>query len=95
MGYMMMQQADMMKGIADAMSASLAAANTDQNQNNINQYCIEQVYTNGTPVASCNPPASVTGVHDFESADAQGRIHNERIIREDGHVENDPGGPTP
>lgn len=60
MSIMMSQMADMMKGMADSMSQSLAARTGDVKQDEINQYCIQKAYDEGTDPKNCNPPESVT-----------------------------------
>ena len=60
MSIMMSQMAEMMKGMADSMSQGLAARTGDVKQDEINKYCIDKAYNEGTDPKDCNPPDSVT-----------------------------------
>ena len=60
MSIMMSNMAEMMKGMADSMSQGLAARTGDVKQDEINQYCIDRAYNEGTDPKNCNPPDSVT-----------------------------------
>jgi hypothetical protein len=60
MSIMMSQMAAMMKDMADSMSQGLAARTSDVKQDEINKYCIDKAYNEGTDPKNCNPPDSVT-----------------------------------
>ncbi|MDP3542195.1 MAG: hypothetical protein Q8T11_06945, partial [Elusimicrobiota bacterium] len=60
MSVMMSQMAEMMKGMADSMSQGLAARTGDTKQDEINKYCIDKAYNEGTDPKNCNPPDTVT-----------------------------------
>ncbi|MCM2303988.1 MAG: hypothetical protein NDJ72_04750, partial [Elusimicrobia bacterium] len=60
MSIMMSNMADMMKSMADSMSQGLAARTGDVKQDEINKYCIDKAYNEGTDPKNCNPPDSVT-----------------------------------
>lgn len=60
MSIMMSNMAEMMKGMADSMSQGLAQRTGDVKQDEINKYCIDKAYNEGTDPKNCNPPDSVT-----------------------------------
>lgn len=60
MSIMMSNMAAMMKDMADSMSQGLAARTGDIKQDEINKYCVDKAYNEGTDPKNCNPPDSVT-----------------------------------
>ncbi|MDD5302788.1 MAG: hypothetical protein PHS14_06720 [Elusimicrobia bacterium] len=88
------KQADMMKAQAESMSQALAARTSDTKQNQINQYCIDQAYQNGTDPKNCNPPDTVTeNTQVLRNDDAAVQRHRS-MVNETGRVEGVNGKPT-
>ena len=80
MSIMMSQMAEMMKGMADSMSQGLAARTSDVKQDQINKYCIDKAYKEGTDPKNCNPPESVTEREKRERDSERGVAeHKERV----------------
>ena len=90
----MKKQAEMMKGMSEQMSQSLAARTSDAKQNEINQYCIDQAYTNGTDPKDCNPPDSVTENQQTIENDNSAVERHRSMVEETGRVEGMNGKPT-
>lgn len=83
MSIVMGQMADMMQNMAQSMSEALAARNGDQNQNNINKYCIRQAYERGTKPANCTPPDDVSHGSTYDDVhDGSVRDHRTRVDRD-------------
>ncbi len=75
---MMKEMAAMMESMASGMSESLAARTGDENQNRINQYCIDKAYNEGVDPKDCNPPDDVTHASQFNSVQQNGNtLHTE------------------
>ncbi len=98
MSMMMSNMAEMMKGMADSMSEGLAARTSDVKQDEINKFCIDKAYNEGTDPAKCNPPdggplTDANNHSDDADVSEQNKEHADRI-RENSRVEGG-GGPTP
>lgn len=94
MGFMMMQMADMMKGMADSMSQGLAQSTGDVKQDQINKYCIDKAYSEGTDPKNCNPPDSVTENSTVNSNDSKAVQEHKNMVKENSRVEGLNGAPT-
>jgi hypothetical protein len=94
MSMMMSNMADMMKGMADSMSEGLAARTTDTKQDQINKYCIDKAYKDGTDPKNCNPPDTVTENRQTEEADRRSVQEHKNMVRETTRVEGMNGQPT-
>jgi uncharacterized membrane protein YuzA (DUF378 family) len=94
MSIMMSSMADMMKGMADSMSEGLAARTTDTKQNEINKYCIQKAYSEGSDPKNCNPPDSVTENQKINKNDAEAVQEHKDMVKETGRVEGLNGSPT-
>lgn len=89
MSMMMSNMAEMMKGMADTMSQSLAARTNDVKQDQINQYCIDKAYNEGTDPANCNPPDSVTENTQVLHNDSEAVQEHKDMVNENGQVQVD------
>jgi hypothetical protein len=93
MSIMMGQMADMMKGMADSMSQGLAASTGDVKQDQINKYCIDKAYREGTDPKNCNPPDSVTDNVQTTKDDAAAVKEHKDMVKETSQVDLN-GSPT-
>lgn len=90
----MKSQAEMMKGMSEQMSQSLAARTSDVKQNEINKYCIDKAYADGTDPKNCNPPDSVTENQQTVENDNSAVQRHQSMVEETGRVEGMNGKPT-
>ncbi len=95
MSIMMSQMAAQMKAMADQMSEGLAARTTDTRQDQINKYCIDKAYNEGTDPKNCNPPEPVTTNQQTTAADDKAVQEHKDMVKETGQVEVSNGQPTP
>ncbi|MBI2385003.1 MAG: hypothetical protein HYV14_03205 [Elusimicrobia bacterium] len=94
MSNMMKKQAEMMKNMAESASQMLAARTSDVKQNEINQYCIDKAYADGTNPKDCNPPDSVTENRQTIENDNSAVERHKDMVKETGRVEGVNGKPT-
>lgn len=95
MGFMMVQMSEMMKSMADSMSQGLASRTTDVKQDQINKYCIDKAYREGSDPKNCNPPDSVTDNVQTTENDNKAVKEHKDMVKETSRVEGLNGQPTP
>ncbi len=94
MGVMMIQMSEMMKSMADSMSQGLAARTSDVKQDEINKYCIDKAYKEGSDPKNCNPPDSVTDNIQTTENDSRAVQEHKEMVKETSRVEGLNGQPT-
>lgn len=93
-GKMMMDQSAQMKAMAEQMGDALAARTEDVKQNQINKYCIDKAYNEGTDPKNCNPPDSVTENSTVNQNDSRAVKEHKDMVKETSRVEGMNGSPT-
>ncbi|MBI3288185.1 MAG: hypothetical protein HYZ74_01560 [Elusimicrobia bacterium] len=86
MGVAMMMMAAQMKAMADTMSQALSQATGDIKQDEINKYCIQQAYQNGTDPKACDPPQSIFDDPEFINREQDGAKRLQDQNERDGEV---------